>query len=124
MTKFVFVTGGVASSLGKGLTASSLGNLLTARGLTVGETFFLAFSPERVDPGNKRWTIANTPKVVGGADAASTERAAALYRRVVEKVVPVSSARAAEMAGVRVVQATMNRDAMREIGRASCRERV
>jgi UDP-N-acetyl-D-glucosamine dehydrogenase len=70
---------------------------LETSGLKAGRDFFLAFSPERVDPGNEKWTIANTPKVVGGLDAASTRLAAALYRRVVQRVVPVSSARAAEL---------------------------
>ena len=70
---------------------------LEKSGLKAGVDFHLAFSPERVDPGNPKWKISNTPKVVGGIDAASTERAAALYSRVVERVVPVSSAMAAEL---------------------------
>jgi UDP-N-acetyl-D-glucosamine dehydrogenase len=70
---------------------------LEKSGLKAGRDFHLAFSPERVDPGNKKWTIANTPKVVGGIDAASTRLAAALYRRIVRRVVPVSSAGAAEL---------------------------
>ncbi len=65
--------------------------------LTVGEDFFLAFSPERVDPGQARWTIANTPKVIGGVTPACTEVAADLYGAIVESVVPVSSPRTAEM---------------------------
>ena len=70
---------------------------LEKSGLKAGRDFHLAFSPERVDPGNEKWTIANTPKVVGGIDAASTRLAAALYRRIVRRVVPVSSAGAAEL---------------------------
>ncbi len=66
-------------------------------GWKAGEDFYLAFSPERVDPGNAKWTIANTPKVVGGVDAKSTRLAALLYGRIVDKVVVVSSAKAAEL---------------------------
>jgi len=71
---------------------------LEATGLRVGEDFYLAFSPERVDPGNKQYTIRNTPKVIGGVTAACTERAAELYRHAVDRVVTVSSPRTAEMA--------------------------
>jgi UDP-N-acetyl-D-glucosamine dehydrogenase len=71
---------------------------LEARGLAIGRDFFLAFSPERVDPGNKRFTTANIPKVVGGVSAACTELAAALYRQVTTSVFPVSSPRVAETA--------------------------
>lgn len=63
----------------------------------LGRDFFLAFSPERVDPGNDRYRISNTPKVVGGSDAASTRLAALLYSHIVDTVVPVSSTRAAEV---------------------------
>ena len=65
--------------------------------LKVGEDFFLAFSPERVDPGRKDWTIFNTPKVVGGVTPACREAAVALYSGAIQKVVPVSSPEAAEM---------------------------
>ena len=71
--------------------------MLEESGLRGGEDFFLAFSPERVDPGNREWTTANIPKVVGGIDAASTAVAQALYEQVVSTVVPVSSTRVAEM---------------------------
>ena len=70
---------------------------LEKSGLKAGRDFLLAFSPERVDPGNARYKIPNTPKVVGGIDAASTKAAAALYAQIVDKVVPVSSAKAAEL---------------------------
>lgn len=66
-------------------------------GLSVGTDFFLAFSPERVDPGNREWTTKNIPKVVGGVDRASTAVAAALYEHCVDEVVTVSSPRVAEM---------------------------
>lgn len=70
---------------------------LEKSGLKAGKDFWLAFSPERVDPGNEKWHIENTPKVVGGIDARSTDLAVALYSSVISKVVPVSSATAAEL---------------------------
>src|SRR5271166_1328996 len=60
--------------------------------------FFLAFSPEREDPGNKQYGLAQIPKVVGGLNPPSTRAAVAIYAQVVARVVPVSSTRAAEMA--------------------------
>jgi len=66
-------------------------------GLKVGRDFFLAFSPERVDPGNQVWRTRNTPKVVGGITRACGEVASLLYGQAVDRVVPVSSSRAAEM---------------------------
>jgi UDP-N-acetyl-D-glucosamine dehydrogenase len=66
-------------------------------GLRAGRDFFLAFSPERVDPANPEWHTANIPKVVGGIDDASTRAASALYGQIVSTVVPVSSTRVAEM---------------------------
>jgi UDP-N-acetyl-D-glucosamine dehydrogenase len=63
----------------------------------VGRDFFLAFSPERVDPGNPVYHTKNTPKVVGGVTEACTRVASALYREVIDTVVPVSSPRVAEM---------------------------
>jgi UDP-N-acetyl-D-glucosamine dehydrogenase len=71
--------------------------LLTARGGTVGRDFFLAFSPERVDPGNPTFQTRNIPKVVGGTTARCTAMASLLYRQTLETVVPVSSTRVAEM---------------------------
>ena len=65
--------------------------------LKVGEDFFLAFSPERIDPGNPTYHVENTPKVVGGMTPACLEAASALYGSVVERIVPVSSPAAAEM---------------------------
>ena len=66
--------------------------------LVVGEDFFLAFSPERVDPGREDWTTINTPKVVGGITESCTEAAAAWYGGALQTVVPVSSSEVAEMA--------------------------
>jgi UDP-N-acetyl-D-glucosamine dehydrogenase len=70
---------------------------LESIGLKVGRDFFLAFSPEREDPGNKRFTTGKIPKVVGGVTSACREVAAALYQKVIEKVVSISSPRAAEL---------------------------
>ncbi|GLV57018.1 UDP-N-acetyl-D-glucosamine dehydrogenase [Dictyobacter sp. S3.2.2.5] len=66
-------------------------------GLKVGEDFFLAFSPERIDPGNPKFGTKNTPKVVGGITPSCTELAQAYYGAAIEQIVPVSSARVAEM---------------------------
>jgi UDP-N-acetyl-D-glucosamine dehydrogenase len=70
---------------------------LAATGLEVGKDFFLAFSPERVDPGRTDWTVRTTPKIVGGITAACADRACGLYRRAVETVIPVSTPEAAEL---------------------------
>jgi len=70
---------------------------LEAQGLTVGNDFFLCFSPERVDPGNPNFNTYNTPKVIGGTTDACGELGVLLYSHVVEKVVPVSSPKVAEM---------------------------
>jgi UDP-N-acetyl-D-glucosamine dehydrogenase len=80
-----------------GTTDEVVQPMLEAGGFKAGEDFLLAFSPERVDPGNAQYTTRQIPKVVGGHGAASTEVAAALYGRVVSSVVPVSSTRVAEM---------------------------
>jgi UDP-N-acetyl-D-glucosamine dehydrogenase len=80
-----------------GTTEEILLPLLQKGGRKVGMHFYLAFSPERVDPGNKAYGIRNTPKVVGGVTPACTELAAYLLNTIVERVVPVSSPRVAEM---------------------------
>lgn len=69
-------------------------------GLKAGEDFGLAFSPERIDPGNKKHAIWNIPKIVGGIDPLSTDLASFLYSQVVEQVVPVSNLRTAELVKV------------------------
>jgi UDP-N-acetyl-D-glucosamine dehydrogenase len=79
-----------------GTTEEVLLPLLSAR-LTVGRDFFLVFSPEREDPGNPNYAVKNIPKVVGGVTPACLELGVALYKSIVERVVPVSSTRAAEM---------------------------
>ncbi len=70
---------------------------LESRGLRVGHDVFLAFSPERIDPGNKRYGFRNTPKVVGGSTPACKERASAFYGRIVDRVVLARGTREAEM---------------------------
>jgi len=80
-----------------GTTEEVVQPLLESGGLKAGADFFLAFSPERVDPGNAMFNTRNVPKVVGGTSAACAEVACALYRTSIETVVPVSSTRVAEM---------------------------
>jgi len=70
---------------------------LEKRGLKVGEDFFVAFSPERVDPGNPRYNTRNTPKVIGGVTAACTRVVSALYEPAIDTLVPVQSPEAAEL---------------------------
>ena len=80
-----------------GTTREILLPALESTGLTVGEDFFLAFSPERVDPGNAVWQTRNTPKVVGGITADCARVAVALYRPAIDRLVPVSTTEAAEL---------------------------
>jgi UDP-N-acetyl-D-glucosamine dehydrogenase len=70
---------------------------LAKGGRRVGKDFFLAFSPERVDPGNPTFNTRNTPKIIGGVTPECTKLAVALYRHAVDRVIPVSSTQAAEM---------------------------
>jgi UDP-N-acetyl-D-glucosamine dehydrogenase len=81
-----------------GTTDEVLLPMLQETGLALDKDFYVAFSPERVDPGNRQFQTNNIPKVVGGASAMSTEIAAALYQTIVERVHKVSSARVAETA--------------------------
>jgi len=81
-----------------GTTEEVLKPILEEGGLRCGEDFFLAFSPERIDPGNPTYGMKNTPKVVGGLTPEATERAAALYSRFVDTVVVAKGAREAETA--------------------------
>jgi UDP-N-acetyl-D-glucosamine dehydrogenase len=71
--------------------------ILESTGLKEGKDFYLAFSPERIDPGNPKYFVTNIPKVVGGISKNSTEITELLYRQIIEKVTAVSSSRAAEM---------------------------
>ncbi len=80
-----------------GTTEELVCPMLEKTGLTAGEDFFLAFSPERVDPGNREFGIVNTPKVIGGLTSPCLETARLFYDQVVETVVSVSSAKSAEM---------------------------
>jgi UDP-N-acetyl-D-glucosamine dehydrogenase len=80
-----------------GTTREILLPALESTGLKVGEDFFLAFSPERVDPGNPVWQTHNTPKVVGGITEDCRRVACALYQPAIERLVPVSTTEAAEL---------------------------
>jgi UDP-N-acetyl-D-glucosamine dehydrogenase len=80
-----------------GTTEKYVKPILDATGLTCGKDYFLAFSPERIDPGNKTWTTHNTPVVVGGVTGACTDLAIAVNKRIIDEVVPVSTPAVAEM---------------------------
>jgi UDP-N-acetyl-D-glucosamine dehydrogenase len=80
-----------------GTTREQLTPILERSGLTVGDDLFVAFSPERIDPGRTDYTIKTTPKLVGGMTAACTERARELYSLVCDEVVVVSTPEAAEL---------------------------
>jgi len=81
-----------------GTTEEILKPLLENGTRVCGEDFFLAFSPERIDPGNEKYTIVNTPKVVGGVTAESTAKAVAFYSQFIEQVVEAKGTREAETA--------------------------
>jgi UDP-N-acetyl-D-glucosamine dehydrogenase len=83
-----------------GTTRQVVQPILERSGLKAGPDFYLAFSPERVDPGSRNFNIRNTPKIVGGIDAESTEMARLVYQQVADKVIPVSSPDTAEMTKV------------------------
>ncbi|GLY14824.1 UDP-N-acetyl-D-glucosamine dehydrogenase [Kineosporia sp. NBRC 101677] len=80
-----------------GTTDELLRPMLEEGGLKVGQDLFLAYSPERIDPGNDRWGFRNTPKVIGGTTGACTDRAAAFYRKIVDEVITARGTREAEM---------------------------
>ena len=80
-----------------GTTEEVLLPLIQSDKLVLDTNLFVAFSPERVDPGNETWQITNTPKVVGGVTERSTELATLFYEKFIDSVVPVSTARAAEL---------------------------
>jgi UDP-N-acetyl-D-glucosamine dehydrogenase len=79
-----------------GTTEEEIKPIFTSRGLKHGKDFYLAFSPERIDPGNKKYPVHKIPKVVGGLDPEATRLAALVYGLIIKKIVPVSSARTAE----------------------------
>jgi UDP-N-acetyl-D-glucosamine dehydrogenase len=81
-----------------GTTSEVIGSRITKAGFVLGKDVFLAFSPEREDPGNASHHLRNTPKLVGADDLISRNLATQLFETVIEKVVPLSSARAAEAA--------------------------
>jgi UDP-N-acetyl-D-glucosamine dehydrogenase len=81
-----------------GTTREMVQPALESTGLVVGEDIFLAFSPERVDPGREDWTTVNTPKVIGGVTPVCTEVASAMYGKAMKAIHEVSSSEVAEMA--------------------------
>lgn len=85
------------STTSPGTTEELLLPLLEDQGLVVGETVFLVFSPERIDPGNTKYTLQNTPKVVGGVTTECRDRGVRLYESLVDVVVPVSGVKEAEL---------------------------
>lgn len=88
----------IESTIYPGMTVELIGPMLEEQtGLRPGSDFFLAMSPERIDPGNKKFQLRNTPKIVGGIDRPSTRLAALLYSQIISRVVPVSSPTVAEM---------------------------
>ncbi|WP_089936342.1 nucleotide sugar dehydrogenase [Candidatus Entotheonella palauensis] len=80
-----------------GTTDEVIQPTLEGTGLKLGQDFGLAFSPERIDPGNSAYQLTNTPKIIGGVTPACTQAAKLLYEQIIETVVTVSSCRAAEM---------------------------
>jgi UDP-N-acetyl-D-glucosamine dehydrogenase len=81
-----------------GTTSELVGPLLETSGQRAGRDFLLAYSPERIDPGNQEFHFGNTPRIVGGTTAEATSAAALFYEQMVDKVVTVSSTKAAELA--------------------------
>jgi UDP-N-acetyl-D-glucosamine dehydrogenase len=84
------------STCSPGTTRDVILPRLAATGLEVGADYFLVFAPERIDPGNARWNVRNTPKLIGGVTPRCTELAQRLYRYFVDELVPVSSPEVAE----------------------------
>lgn len=86
------------STTSPGTTQEIVQPILERGGLRVGEDFFLGYAPERVDPGNEHWTMANTPKLVAGVTPECRRRVELLFGEIVETIVPVSSTMVAETA--------------------------
>ena len=85
------------STCGPGTTRTELGGPIAARGLRLGAEVHLAHAPERIDPGNRRYTVRNTPKLVGGLTPRCTELASLFYAPLVDTVVPCTSLEVAEL---------------------------
>lgn len=85
------------SSVNPGATRTIILPILEATGLRAGKDFFLSFSPERIDPGNKQFRITDIPKVVGGYDEVSRDLSVAFYSQIIKQVIPVSSLETAEL---------------------------
>lgn len=90
----------VESTVAPGTLSKIVLPQINDKGLKLGEDFFLAISPERIDPGNKNYNIQNTPKVVGGIDEPSKKLVFDFYSKFVNKVVPTSSSETAEFAKI------------------------
>ncbi|EMA54327.1 nucleotide sugar dehydrogenase [Halococcus thailandensis] len=108
------------STVYPGATEDVVAQTFTKNGSTVGEDVFIAFSPERIDPGNEEYAPADIPKVLGGVTAACSDRAEALYAPVFEKIVPVDSSTEAEL--VKLIENTfrsVNIALSNEIARAA-----
>jgi len=86
------------STCSPGTTTNILRPVLEASGMRAGEDFYLVFAPERIDPGNTRFTVKNTPKLVGGATPEATRVAQVLFQACIDEVIPVSSPEIAELA--------------------------
>jgi len=85
------------STVYPGATEELIAPILEKSGLKAGKDFYLAFSPERVDPGNRKYKLTDIPKVIGGINRESTGKAVEVYSQVFKQVVPLNSAREAEM---------------------------
>jgi UDP-N-acetyl-D-glucosamine dehydrogenase len=111
----------IESATYPGTTREIVLPILEKSGLKAGEDFFLAFSPERIDPGNQTYTIRNIPKIIGGLTARCTAMATHLYQQFVDSVIPVSSSEAAEM--VKLLENTfrsVNIALVNEVARMCC----
>jgi len=86
----------IESTIYPGATEEIVKPILERSTHQAGKDFYLSFSPERIDPGNKKWSVETTPKIVGGINKESTDIACQLFSQIVEKVVPVSSLKVAE----------------------------
>lgn len=86
----------IESTIYPGATEEVVKPLLEESGLQAGDDFYLSFSPERIDPGNRKWSLEHIPKIVGGINKDSVDLASLLFSQIIKKVVPVSSLKVAE----------------------------